>query len=434
MRSPFGIHSPINSRRGGGPALDLDFTSGVLPAGVTFTRAGGGGRINSSGLYEWVGADVPRFDYDPVTLACKGLLIEGNRTNFFAQSADANSAWTNKSGTTVLSDVETAPDGSTTAEAIVENTTTGGHYVERTVSLAANQFNTFEIFLKPKGNYREVWMHLYANGYADSIRAQFNTATGTVVGTNAGGAGSGVTASIKPFPNGWYRLRLTGQVTTSAVTDLKPRIAFINASTNYTGDGVSGVYFWGGDVQPGAFGSSHIPTVASPVTRAADVLTMTGLNFSRWFNPLEGTFAVDFSVFNTGINSGGGNEFSCVFDADSAAAANSDYNLFLSAAYPGYRGHVNVAGVPQAVFNSTLPLGTGAQMKYAIGYKANDFAASYNGAAALVDGSGTLPPSPDRLAIGSTNGGVGRHLFGHIRRLRYWPTRLSNAKLQELTA
>ncbi|NID09373.1 hypothetical protein [Fibrivirga algicola] len=69
------------------PSLNLDFTKGVMPSGMTYTRSGVATRVNASGILETVLANVPRFDYDPVTLQLKGLLIEEARTNVLLQSA-----------------------------------------------------------------------------------------------------------------------------------------------------------------------------------------------------------------------------------------------------------------------------------------------------------------------------------------------------------
>ena len=64
------------------PSFALNFTTGVLDSRVTLTRAlNTATRVNSSGVIETVNANLPRFDYDPVTLVPKGLLIEEQRTN-----------------------------------------------------------------------------------------------------------------------------------------------------------------------------------------------------------------------------------------------------------------------------------------------------------------------------------------------------------------
>lgn len=72
---------------GSSPAASFDFLSGeTLDSRVTFTRASPATRVNSAGVLELVGNDVARFDYDPVTLAARGLLIEEGRTNLLLNS------------------------------------------------------------------------------------------------------------------------------------------------------------------------------------------------------------------------------------------------------------------------------------------------------------------------------------------------------------
>ena len=69
------------------PRMALDFTTATLDVRVTFTRAlATATRTNASGYIEGVVANTPRFDYDPVTLACKGLLIEESRANVLLNS------------------------------------------------------------------------------------------------------------------------------------------------------------------------------------------------------------------------------------------------------------------------------------------------------------------------------------------------------------
>lgn len=70
------------------PTLALDFTTAVLDARITFTRAlNTATRINSSGAIEIVSADTPRFDYSPTSIGTiRGLLVEESRANLFLNS------------------------------------------------------------------------------------------------------------------------------------------------------------------------------------------------------------------------------------------------------------------------------------------------------------------------------------------------------------
>lgn len=72
---------------GGAQALNLNFVSGVLDSRVSVTRAGNTATaINSAGVIALVNANLPRFDYDPTTLACRGLLCEELRVNLLLNS------------------------------------------------------------------------------------------------------------------------------------------------------------------------------------------------------------------------------------------------------------------------------------------------------------------------------------------------------------
>lgn len=66
---------------------EIDFTSPTLDPRITFTRSSGGTYWDASGTMQTAGNNTPRYDYDPVTLAFRGLLIEGQRTNLLLNSA-----------------------------------------------------------------------------------------------------------------------------------------------------------------------------------------------------------------------------------------------------------------------------------------------------------------------------------------------------------
>lgn len=72
---------------GGGPSLDLNFLAGTLPSGLTFTRSTVATYIDVAGAIQTAAINAPRFEYDPVTHALRGLLIEEQRTNLFLNSA-----------------------------------------------------------------------------------------------------------------------------------------------------------------------------------------------------------------------------------------------------------------------------------------------------------------------------------------------------------
>jgi hypothetical protein len=195
-----------------------------------------------------------------------------------------------------------------------------------------------------------------------------------------------------------------------------------------------GGFLYGAQVEAGAFATSYIPTVASTVTRAADIASMTGTNFSSWYNQSEGTIIPQFVAITNGVGSTGGSAFPFVYEIDSSAASNSNHQLILSAGYgPGWNEGTSILGVSQVSFQDAMTLGNANVRKIAYAYRTNDFAGCANGGTVLTDTSGTLP-SPDRMSIGSQNVSGSNVFTGYIRTLTYYPSRLSDAQLRALTA
>ena len=113
------------------PSLNLNFArSKTLDPRITFTRTSTGTYVDEIGIIRYSSADEPRFDHDPVTGECKGLLIEESRQNLLTYSADiSNAAWgkTNSS----IGPTTTAPDGTSTAYKLIENSTNGYHFISQ---------------------------------------------------------------------------------------------------------------------------------------------------------------------------------------------------------------------------------------------------------------------------------------------------------------
>jgi hypothetical protein len=174
----------------------------------------------------------------------------------------------------------------------------------------------------------------------------------------------------------------------------------------------------------GAFATSVIPTTTAAATRAADVAVMTGANFSNWYNQSEGTLFVEFGPYPSVTGSLG------VFSI-SSGTFNNGFNMFVgSGLSPVF--NVRNTSVDQAYLSTGTLIPT-AVSKIAGAYAANDFARSYNGTTATTDASGTVPTGLTQADIGKLTTVVGQ-LNGHIRRIAYWPRRLTNAELQGVTS
>jgi hypothetical protein len=412
------------------PSLDLNFArnksliddySGTTL--VTHTRASSGTFVGSNGVLQTAATDVPRFDHNPQTGESLGLLVEEQRTNLTVGSElFTGGGWTPGAISVASTTVTTAPDGSNNASKLTENTVASQfHFLNYAITKAASAITyTYSIYLKAAG--REVAFSI-ASG-SNGVACRFDVATGVITG-NAGTFGTGFTAAIAAITaasNGWYRCSLT--CTTDTTVSLTAQISLWNTSlaTNvYTGDGVSGVYAWGAQLEAGAFPTSYIPTTSATVTRAADVASITGTNFSRWYNQTEGTVFSDATVSYTVP----GSAFPLVVGLNDGTANNKIVNGYLTSAGAGFE--VSTGGVGQA---GIYPSTASTNRKLASCYRLNDFAASVNGGTVGTDTSGTVP-TVDRLGINVVTGY--NALNGTIKRLTYWPTRLGNEVLQRIT-
>ena len=421
----------------GVPVLSLDFlTSNTLDPRVTFTRSTTATFVGSNGLIQTAAINAPRFDYNPVTLAPNGLLIEEQRVNLVFP-ANATTGWAASPGgsMTATANSTSSPDGTSNATKIATgDTLNNGHIWYTTFSGAVNTVYTGSAYLKA-GEYTRAQVSFANSGFASTTRgALFDLSNGTIVATAAS-----TTATITNAGNGWYRCTVT--TTSDAdggayVFDTSPKPASVTTiGALYTPASVGlGVFLYGAQVEAGAFATSVIPTVASTVTRTVDVAVMTGANFSSWYNQSEGTIVAQFVATTTGVTSTGGNDFPFLYDIDSAAVTNSGHALVLSNGFgPGLRTSTTILGVTQAELGFALTLGNASVRKIAYAYKTNNFAASANGGAVSTDTSGNVPTTPDRMAIGTQN--VSSNVFtGYMQKLTFYPSRLTNAQLQALTS
>lgn len=391
-------------------ALELNFVaSETLDARISASGGANGTRVNSAGVI--VAATAPRFDYDPVTLAARGLLIEEARSNLFIRSSDYSTAWGPLTGITLTSG-QASPDGGTNATK-VECTTSGAtRILTQTVTTTAAVTYVCSFFMK-KGttNYGVVSVVDGANSAAWSFDLNAGAVAQNIVSSLAS------TSGIENYGNGWYRCWVKVTATTTSLVGRGHPTNGANTTNGSTGDNI---YIFGGQFEAGAFQTSYIATAAAQVTRTADAETMTGTDFSSWYNPTEGTFVVDFDSFGTG-------------GAHSPYAAYADANNWITCEKRSDAtvGNAISQGGATQVSMATGAVVAGTIYRDAFAYKANDCARSLNGGTVQTDTVATLP-SPDRLYLGSFDASTEK-LNGHLRRLVYDNTRRSNTDLQALT-
>jgi len=387
------------------PRMALDFTTGVLDPRVTVARLlNTATRFNASGLVEIVNANLPRFDYDSFTLAPKGLLIEETRANLLLYSDQLNVASWGKTAS-VTADQLVSPDGTTNADLV--STTGNFQYVRQSITATANAAYTQSFFVKPVSGSTTVRILLTNGPQTEAAGSNFSlTGAGSLGTLFQVGTGVLTGRSITRLANGWYLCTISGTVNTTTL------FGYIDNHSN----GTMSFGAWGAQLEAGAFATSYIPTTTTSLTRNADTVSMTGTNFSDWYNQTSGTF---------------------VIDADSYTIGSADYPLTASDGtsnnrFGFYRTAANIAGyvTTGAVDQMYLTRGSitaNTPYKAAVAAIANSGNVALNGTAAAGDASLTMP-TLNRLNIGNNNSAG--FMSGHMRKIAYYSPRLLNAELQ----
>jgi hypothetical protein len=394
-----------------GIRLALDFTSGVLDSRITFTRASNGTRVNSSGIIESIASNLPRFDYDPVTLAPKGLLVEEQRTNLLTYSSEFdNAAWT-KTNTTISANVTTAPDGTTTADKL-EPATAASTSIYQSVVIAASSY-TGSVYVKKGSGASDANRFYLRDPITSTTLLQVAIDYDTLVITYVIGSTG---ASVQNVGNGWLRVSLTITSSLTIGNTLRYGVCFVG--NNETAGEFA--YAWGAQLEAGAFSTSYIPTTSATVTRAADNASMEGSNFSSWYNQSEGTIYAAVSFTNT-------SSFNTVYSITDGTVSNAIRTIQWNNG-TDRPSNIVTAGVLQMNPVSTGLIGNA---KYCVAFALNNANYAKNGVLGVDDTSVTLP-TVNQLAFGSTAGAT-FYLNGHIQSIKYYPKRLPNADLQRLT-
>ena len=334
------------------------------------------------------------------------MLIEESRTNLLTYSEQFNDVSWSKSNATVTANAVVAPDGTLTADKLVENTVNAPHYTRQFPSIITPV--VFSVYAKA-GERTKFQLDCYdaTNGTRNAV---FNLVSGTVETI----LGTGVTANIIALSNGWYRCCL---ILPTSATGGDCKIALYTSSNTYTGDGTSGIYTWGAQLEAGSFPTSYIPTTASQVTRTADNASMVGTNFSSWYNQSEGTVATEYDIVSTT-----GTFAACSLNDNTNTNAIQTYYNAANAQYQVLAASSNQVQLLAA--SST-------NIKTAFSYKLNDFAVSFNAGVALTDTSGVVP-TVNQLRLGAIASGAA-YSNGHIKSFKFFSKRFINTYLQRLT-
>ena len=401
----FALDKTLTARRGPNPVLTrVQATS----TGSTY--------IGADKLIKYAAQNEPRFDHDPLTGVCKGLLIEEPRTNLALQSENHSSESWSKTGVTVASATNTAPNGSTTSNLVSEDSSTGLHRVFQSTAYVSGTSYAISVFLKYAGRQFVAITH---PAVASNNLAIFDIQNGSVTLQQ-----SGITASMVQCLNGWWRCIVNG---VSSMTSSQSHI--IQGSTtggsltgSYLGLNGPAFYIYGSQVEAGGFATSYIPTTTGTAVRSADVCSIYDAAFAGLWNNSEG------SLFASGDIRAGGTAPVTYVMANSGANANQ-IAIFRNTGSISY----GVANSGSYTANITTPSVNGSFNKIAGSYFTNDARAAFNSVLGNPDDSVVVPTNLTRLNIGSSGAASSEFANGCIASLQYYRKRLPNAKLQTLT-
>lgn len=257
----------------------------------TVTRGSSATRVNSNGLIETVGNDIPRLDY--LGGGCPVLLVEPQSTNLCLTSEDFSNVNWSKLRSSIISDQAISPNGSLSSDKLVEDSSTGTHYIEDVVSITSGQEYVFSVFAKAAE--RSFIQLRSSSGGSWGIRATFDLSNGVPSNVEFG------TASIVDYGNGWYRCIIQAQANATTVIGAQIRLDLDGSTTSYLGDGLSGVNIWGAQIEEKSYSTSYIPTTGSSATRLEDVvnITTTGLGLNQITETFEDLTTNVISVIPT---------------------------------------------------------------------------------------------------------------------------------------
>lgn len=269
----------------------------------TFTRGGTNHYyVDKDGILVNGSADQIRYSYEPATFPTfRGALFESASTNECLESQTFDSATWVKNNSSVNTDVVVAPDGTTTADELVEDATAGvRHTLTQTISFTTGRAYTFSVWVK--ANTRSiVYITLPASAFTVETGRYFVLSSGTV----GGAIGVPNSNQIEAYANGWYRISISETSTATTSGDVTLGITSTNGTAAYNGDGSSSVYVWGAQLEFNFTGtssgppSSYMPTVGSTASRSADTFTFTP--DVGEINTLEGACFAD--IWQSGIGS-----------------------------------------------------------------------------------------------------------------------------------
>ena len=403
------------------PSLNLDFArSRTLDPRITFSRTTTGTYMDSDGLIKVASADEARFDHRYVNgqLESLGLLVEESRSNLFTRSDIEGTVGTQPIGMNLA--------GTGSGQSAVVST---DYYVGTNEQSCKHTRGT-------SGDNNVGY-------FGASVSANINYAFSAWVYIPESQASNFSGKYIKFFMENTHNSRTSADADTSIVGRWQRVFGVANVPANNAGggtltsqtwvcrtDAANGSFFYtdAWQLEAGSFSTSYINAEGgSSKTRNHDSVSMEGDNFSDWYNPTEGTIVLDC----TPVYDNSSYQYRRLVSIHNNSGSQTDVIQFIQTEASNQVSSAVWDGSSfQTGFGKTLLSGT--RYKVAFAVKENNMNASYDGSIGTDDTSATLPVMTE-MDIGSYTQFSSTRATTHYNSLRYYPRRLSNSQLQNLT-
>ena len=387
-----------------------DENSNFKPLPFNFTRASSGTVVNQSGLIETVGSGLPRIDFLGNTKGA--LLLEPSRTNSISYSEDFSQSDWSKFRLSVSTDSIISPDGNSNTYEITEDSTNNSHVLRKYFG-SLNTDYSFSFFVKSKSGDRYIELDL---GHTTN-KSIFDIENGIIISDTTNNA------KITSLDNDWYKISISDTV---LLNENSYDIRLVDKSTGsdtYLGNGTSGVYIYGAQLEQGSYATSYIPTQGGVVTRLADSCNNGGNE--QVINSTEGVFYFEGSA----LADDGTNRYLSLNDG---TTNNYIYFRYVSTSNQ-YLFRTQVGGT---IVNTLFGFLNDATQnhKFAFKFKSGDYAMWVDGVEISTDTSSTIFTSNTLSNLEysfPTDGGDG--FASKTRDIKVYNTALTDQELQALT-
>lgn len=410
------------------------FLTSYIPSQINFlTRNSTATYFDSTGILRTAAPNQARYGYGYDSATAKwipqGLIIEEAATNYIPNSVNLSS-WSASYGGTITSNATTSPDGQTNGTKYTSGNGTIA-YLNSQNTYSSGEVITYSIYFK-QGNSTHAVAKVSRSSTTTygEFGIALNFSTGTL-SERIDGAGVILAKSVTSLGNGWYYCTVTGYIPNA--TGYAPY--FYGSDSAFASQTSATVHAWGPQLEIGYAATSFIPTYGSPVTRVADSYSSSQTtrateygtiysNLLDWYNNKSSSLSVIYSAPN---RSGSTINRVVIMDSTQGSAGLSIYQNGNETRHEIYYSATGAGSLTGTTINAT-------EYKAALAADSTGASVYVNGTQSTTTGTNVYPRyALNRLTIGALSNSFAQPLNGYIKKITYYPKRLSNSELQALT-